>query len=168
MEAIDWIARQIAEKAAEGRKVLAVELDGTSRFAGRRAPRQVRPDRPPARRHAGDRRLQDRPAAQPRAVRAGYSLQLGLLGLIAERGGFEDIEGVAPRVRILVAARARPATASAIIDSPVDPEGKRDRSRPPISSPSRRAISGSGTQLADRRRAVHRQAPPRICALCRV
>ncbi|MBL7373018.1 hypothetical protein INQ23_27265, partial [Escherichia coli] len=30
-----------------------------------------------------------------RAVRAGFSLQLGLLGLIAERGGFRDVEGTA-------------------------------------------------------------------------
>ena len=29
------------------------------------------------------------------AVREGFSLQLGLLGLIAERGGFEDIAGIA-------------------------------------------------------------------------
>jgi ATP-dependent helicase/nuclease subunit B len=30
-----------------------------------------------------------------KAVGAGYSLQLGLLGLIAERGGFPEIEGAA-------------------------------------------------------------------------
>jgi ATP-dependent helicase/nuclease subunit B len=30
----------------------------------------------------------------PKAVAEGYSMQLGLLGLIAERGGFEGIEGV--------------------------------------------------------------------------
>jgi ATP-dependent helicase/nuclease subunit B len=30
----------------------------------------------------------------PKAVAEGYSMQLGLLGLIAERGGFADVEGV--------------------------------------------------------------------------
>jgi ATP-dependent helicase/nuclease subunit B len=30
----------------------------------------------------------------PKAVAEGYSMQLGLLGLIAERGGFEGVEGV--------------------------------------------------------------------------
>jgi ATP-dependent helicase/nuclease subunit B len=30
----------------------------------------------------------------PKAVAEGYSMQLGLLGLIAERGGFKDVEGI--------------------------------------------------------------------------
>jgi ATP-dependent helicase/nuclease subunit B len=30
----------------------------------------------------------------PKAIAAGYSMQLGLLGLIAERGGFDGIDGV--------------------------------------------------------------------------
>ncbi|HLL59512.1 MAG TPA: PD-(D/E)XK nuclease family protein, partial [Allosphingosinicella sp.] len=30
----------------------------------------------------------------PKAVAEGYSMQLGLLGLIAQRGGFKDVEGI--------------------------------------------------------------------------
>jgi ATP-dependent helicase/nuclease subunit B len=30
----------------------------------------------------------------PKAVREGFAMQLGLLGLIAEQGGFDEVEGV--------------------------------------------------------------------------
>ncbi len=36
-----------------------------------------------------------------KAVEAGFSLQLGLLGLIAEAGGFEGISGAATRAEVI-------------------------------------------------------------------
>ena len=42
-----------------------------------------------------------------KAMTEGFALQLGLLGLIAERGGFEGIDGIASCLRILVAGAAR-------------------------------------------------------------
>ncbi len=121
MEAVDWIARQIA--ADPSRKVLAVELDGEIAFEGVRLRGKFdRIDR------LGDGSLAivDYKTGQPpstRAVRAGFSLQLGLLGLIAERGGFGGIEGVARCFEYWSLARSR-AGGFGFVESPVDPKKK--------------------------------------------
>jgi ATP-dependent helicase/nuclease subunit B len=94
LEAIDWIAAEVARKAAEGRRPLRAEAKGKCRIGevslygeadridlladGSLAIVDYKTGMPPG----------------PKAVAEGYSLQLGLLGLIAERGGFEGIEGV--------------------------------------------------------------------------
>jgi len=94
LEAIDWIAEEVARKAAEGRRPLRAEARGKCRVGevslygeadridrladGTLAIVDYKTGTPPG----------------PKAVAEGYSLQLGLLGLIAERGGFEGIEGV--------------------------------------------------------------------------
>ncbi|PSJ37261.1 double-strand break repair protein AddB [Allosphingosinicella deserti] len=94
LEAIDWIAAQVAENVANGRLPVRAEAWGEADIAGIRL-------------HGiADRidRLVDGSLAivdyktgtppGPKAVGEGYSMQLGLLGLIAEHGGFADIEGV--------------------------------------------------------------------------
>jgi ATP-dependent helicase/nuclease subunit B len=125
MEAVDWIAGQIAEKAAEGRKVLAVEQKGTITYAGIELSGTFdRIDRD----SAGTLAIVDYKTGQPpsaRAVRAGYSLQLGLLGLIAEEGGFEGITGTAAAFEYW--SLAKKGDAFGFIATPVDPEGKRDK-----------------------------------------
>ncbi|HET9638064.1 MAG TPA: double-strand break repair protein AddB [Allosphingosinicella sp.] len=94
LEAIDWIAAEMAKNLASGRRPAAAEvkgkceLDGVTlhgeadridRFAdGSLAIVDYKTGTPPG----------------PKAVAEGYSMQLGLLGLIAERGGFDGIEGV--------------------------------------------------------------------------
>ena len=94
LEAIDWIAGEVARKAAEGRRPLRAEAKGKCKIGdvslygeadridlladGSLAIVDYKTGMPPG----------------PKAVAEGYSLQLGLLGLIAERGGFEGIEGV--------------------------------------------------------------------------
>ncbi len=124
-EAIDWIADQVTAFAAEGRHVLAAEGKGTIEIAGvTLSGRYDRLDR------LADGRIAviDYKAGKPpsaTAVREGFSLQLGLLGLIAERGGFEDVRGVAGAFEYWSLAKRRDAFG--YIDSPVDPEGKRDR-----------------------------------------
>ncbi|WP_422051156.1 double-strand break repair protein AddB [Sphingomonas leidyi] len=122
MEAIDWIARQIAEDPE--RKVLAVELDGDIEFAGVKLRGKFdRIDRLPD----GGLAIVDYKTGQPpstRAVRAGFSLQLGLLGLIAERGGFADIEGVARAFEYWSLARSPRTGGFGYVDSPVDPKKK--------------------------------------------
>lgn len=122
MEAIDWIARQIAE--TPDRKVLAVELDGAIEFAGVKLRGKFdRIDRMPD----GSLAIVDYKTGQPpstRAVRAGFSLQLGLLGLIAERGGFQDIEGTARAFEYWSLARSARTGGFGYVDSPVDPKKK--------------------------------------------
>jgi ATP-dependent helicase/nuclease subunit B len=91
MEAVDWIAAQIA--ADPSRAVIAVEKRGVIPFAGVELSGTFdRIDR------MGDGSLAivDYKTGKPpslAAVREGFSLQLGLLGLIAERGGYDGIEG---------------------------------------------------------------------------
>jgi ATP-dependent helicase/nuclease subunit B len=125
MEAIDWIVAKSAELAADGRRVLAVEQDGRIEIAGVTLTGKFdRIDRMPD----GALAIIDYKTGKPpsaKAVRAGYSLQLGLLGLIAERGGFEDIEGQASAFEYWSLSRRQGRFG--YIDSPVDPAGKRDK-----------------------------------------
>ncbi|MGQ0590259.1 MAG: PD-(D/E)XK nuclease family protein, partial [Sphingosinicella sp.] len=95
LEAIDFIAGRMAEDRANGRRPLAAEAEGRIDLAGVKL-RGVadRIDRLAD----GSLAIVDYKTGQPpstKAVAEGYSLQLGLLGLIAERGGFEGIEGAA-------------------------------------------------------------------------
>jgi ATP-dependent helicase/nuclease subunit B len=93
IEAIDWIAGQVAADKALGRDVIASEIKGAVEIAGVRlkgvADRIDRTD--------GSLAIVDYKTGAPpsaKAVEAGFSMQLGLLGLIAERGGFEGISGM--------------------------------------------------------------------------
>jgi ATP-dependent helicase/nuclease subunit B len=94
-EAIDFIADQVEANQREGRRPLAAETWGAIDIAGVRLGGKFdRIDRMTG----GGLAIIDYKTGQPpakKAVGAGYSLQLGLLGLIAERGGFPGIEGAA-------------------------------------------------------------------------
>jgi len=94
LEAIDWIAAEMAKNLASGRRPVAaetkgsIEIDGISLYG--EADRIDRLD-------DGRLAIVDYKTGKPpsaKAVAEGYSLQLGLLGLIAARGGFDGIEGV--------------------------------------------------------------------------
>ncbi len=95
IEAIGFIAAEVEKNRAEGRLPLKAEAWGEIEIAGvSLGGKADRIDR------LADGRLAiiDYKTGKPpsnRAVAEGYSLQLGLLGLIAERGGFEGIEGAA-------------------------------------------------------------------------
>ncbi|HEY6916207.1 MAG TPA: double-strand break repair protein AddB [Allosphingosinicella sp.] len=96
LEAIDWIADEVARLAADGRRPVKAECWGRTRIAGIDLHGTAdRVDR------AADGSLvivdykTGMPPA-PKAVAGGYSLQLGLLGLIAEDSeGFEGVNGEA-------------------------------------------------------------------------
>jgi ATP-dependent helicase/nuclease subunit B len=94
LEAIDWIAETTEADRLEGRRPVAAEIKGRITFgeielegtadridvdaAGRLAIVDYKTGKPPSK----------------RAVIEGYSMQLGLLGLIAKERGFEGISGV--------------------------------------------------------------------------
>ena len=105
-EAIEFIAGQVAANQAEGRRPLAAEQGGAIDLAGVKLVGKFdRIDRMAD----GSLAIVDYKTGQPpkkKAVGAGYSLQLGLLGLIAERGGFQDIEGAAACFEYWSLARA--------------------------------------------------------------
>jgi len=94
LEAIDWIAAEVARNAEAGRRPLAAEAKGACELAGVSLYGEAdRIDRLPG----GGLAIVDYKTGMPpgpKAVAEGYSMQLGLLGLIAERGGFEGIEGL--------------------------------------------------------------------------
>jgi ATP-dependent helicase/nuclease subunit B len=125
MEAVDWIAGEIAANAAEGRTVLAVEQKGSIPFAGVMLSGTFdRLDRLAD----GSLAIVDYKTGQPpsaKAVRAGYSLQLGLLGLIAEEGGFAGIAGKASCFEYW--SLAKKGDSFGFVATPVDPAGKRER-----------------------------------------
>ena len=92
--AIDWIAVQIGEDRAQGRTVLNSEIRGKTDVAGITLHGIAdRIDRIDGALAIVDYKTGKAPSAA--AVEAGYSMQLGLLGLIAERGGFDGIAGQA-------------------------------------------------------------------------
>ena len=118
MEAIDWIAAEIASDPA--RKVLAVERRGVIDFAGIELSGTFdRIDRLAD----GGLAIVDYKTGKPpslAAVREGFSLQLGLLGLIAERGGFDGIEGRAKGFEYWSLSRNR-SGGFGYVESPCDP-----------------------------------------------
>ncbi|MET0251353.1 MAG: double-strand break repair protein AddB [Novosphingobium sp.] len=97
MRALAWIEGECARLTAEGRAPMAWERRGTMDFAGVTITgRADRIDR------LGDGGLGiiDYKTGQPPTasrVEAGYALQLGVLGLIAERGGFAEVVGTPSR-----------------------------------------------------------------------
>lgn len=94
-EAIGWIAHRMIEEAAIGRRPILAETFGEREIDGIRLYGKVdRIDRLAD----GSLAIVDYKTGQPPApkqVAGGYAMQLGLLGLIAEQGGFPDTDGIA-------------------------------------------------------------------------
>lgn len=93
MEAIDWMAKQVAIDQDAGRKPIAAELKGEASVAGVMLHGRVdRIDRLADGRIAIiDYKTGQAPAKK--AVDEGFALQLGLLSLIARADGFREIQG---------------------------------------------------------------------------
>ncbi|WNO52731.1 double-strand break repair protein AddB [Stakelama saccharophila] len=121
MEAVDWIAATIAEQQRAGRAVVDVERKGGITVSGvDLSGTYDRIDRLAD----GTLAIIDYKTGKPpsaKAVRAGFSLQLGLLGLIAERGGFEGVSGTATAFEYWSLSRNRDG-GFGYIESPVDPK----------------------------------------------
>lgn len=124
-EAIAWIADEVTEDRANGRVIAAVEAKGRIGIAG--VTLEGRADRIDRLADGGlaiiDYKTGKPPS--PTAVREGFSLQLGLLGLMAERGGFGALAGKAVAFEYWSLAKAKGAFGYRI--SPVDPDGANDR-----------------------------------------
>ena len=93
LEAIDWIANMERENQEQGRRPLKAEIEGQTPLGGIIVQgRADRIDRLPD----GSLAIIDYKTGQPpsqKSVREGFSLQLGLLGLIGRAGGFEGVSG---------------------------------------------------------------------------
>ncbi len=93
MEAIRWIQGQESENQAAGRRPIAAEKKGEAVIDG--VTLHGKADRIDRFEVGGIAIVDYKTGKAPaqKAVEAGFSLQLGLLGLIAEAGGFEGISG---------------------------------------------------------------------------
>jgi ATP-dependent helicase/nuclease subunit B len=91
-QAVEWIAGEVAKDHAAGREVIETEVTGRIDIAG--VTLQGKPDR--IDRIDGGLAIVDYKtgkAPATKAVKAGFAMQLGLLGLIAGRGGFAGVAG---------------------------------------------------------------------------
>ena len=127
IEAIRWIAAEVVKDKAEGRTILAVEREGRADIAGVTLMGKAdRIDR------LADGRIGiiDYKTGKPpsaRQVKAGYSLQLGLLGIIAELSGFDGL-GTQPKAGDFEYwSLAKKGDQFGYRERPVDPLGKRDK-----------------------------------------
>jgi ATP-dependent helicase/nuclease subunit B len=117
-EAIDFIAAEVEKNRAQGRRPLAAEIWGAIEIAGVKLGGKA--DRIDRMAEGGLAIVDYKTGAPPsgKAVRDGFSLQLGLLGLIADRGGFAGIEGAAACFEYWSLARDR-SGALGYVKSPV-------------------------------------------------
>jgi ATP-dependent helicase/nuclease subunit B len=94
MEAIEFIGRKMAEGLAIGRRPVLAEVEGHAVLAGVTLCGRVdRLDRCAD----GSLAIVDYKTGQPprkKAVEAGFAMQMGLLGAIAARRGFAELEGL--------------------------------------------------------------------------
>ena len=154
--------RRSASNRAAGRRPLAAEIEGEHRDRRRDASR-ARPTAstgsPTARSRSSITRPARRPA--PKAVEEGFALQLGLLGLIAEQAGSR--RSPASRARTNIGRWPRTRTSSARCRRPTPSSGAAA-----FLDHAERHFAAAAAQIADRRRAVHRQAQPGLCALRRL
>ncbi|MDQ2893218.1 MAG: PD-(D/E)XK nuclease family protein [Pseudomonadota bacterium] len=125
MEAIEWIATRVEADAAAGRVVISAEGKGEIPIAGvTLSGRYDRVDRMAD----GTLAIVDYKTGKPpstKAVREGFSLQLGMLGWIAEQSGFEGLRGSAEAFEYWSLGRSKDGFG--YVATPVDAEGKRDR-----------------------------------------
>ncbi|MFC3441473.1 double-strand break repair protein AddB [Sphingobium rhizovicinum] len=127
IEAIRWIAGEVMRDTAEGRRILAVEQEGRAEIAGVELMGKAdRIDRLPD----GTLGIIDYKTGKPpsaKQVKAGYALQLGLLGLIAEHEGFTGLGDRPLAGDFEYWSLAKKGDQFGYRERPVDPMGKRDK-----------------------------------------
>ena len=123
--AFEWVAAKTLADRVAGREVLAVEGRGKAELSGiELTGRFDRIDRMPD----GGLGIVDYKtgkAPSVAAVRGGFNLQLGLLGAIAEVGGFDGVDGQASAFEYWSLAKKGDTFGS--VSSPADPAGKGGR-----------------------------------------
>jgi ATP-dependent helicase/nuclease subunit B len=118
LEAIDFTAETVAANLAAGRRPIAAEISGKAEIGAIRLDGKV--DRIDAD-AAGRLAIVDYKTGKPPGkaqVAAGYALQLGLLGLIVEAGGFDGVAGVPAEFEYWSLARGK-GGALGFVESPV-------------------------------------------------
>lgn len=119
LKALEWIDAEVARLAAEGRVVARSEVWGKIERRGVAIKgRADRIDRLPD----GSLAVVDYKTGTPpsgRMVDKGFALQLGLIGLMAEHHGFEDVSGPVERFEYWSLARRRGQEGFGFVDEPI-------------------------------------------------
>lgn len=127
IEAVRWIAARIVEDRAEGREIALVEAKGKAIIEDILLHGRVdRIDRMAD----GTLAVVDYKTGKPpsaKMVKAGYAMQLGLLGLIAEHGGFAELGEGQVASAFEYWSLGKKGDGFGYRESPVDAEGKRDK-----------------------------------------
>lgn len=125
--ALEWIAAKTASLGEDGRRILLCEQWGSAEIAGvRLSGKADRIDRAAD----GSIVIVDYKTGQPPStaqVKAGYALQLGLLGLIAHEGRFDSLEAGAVASGFEYWSLAKKADNFGYVSTPVDPTGRYNR-----------------------------------------
>lgn len=130
VQAVRWIGEQVRRDFAEGRRIGLVETEGRIAIAG--VTLKGTADRIDMLAD-GTIAIVDYKTGKPpsaRMVAAGFSMQLGLLGLIAEEGGFSELDAGrrAAAFEYWSLGKSRKSESGfGYRESPVDPEGKRGK-----------------------------------------
>lgn len=122
--ALDWIDAETRRLRGEGRIIAATECDGSFKYKGVRV--HARADRID-RKADGTLAVVDYKTGQPpsgKQVEKGYALQLGIIGLIAREGGFEELAGEPEAFEYWSLARNK-ESGFGFTATPVKTEGKR-------------------------------------------
>ncbi|MEO5587271.1 MAG: PD-(D/E)XK nuclease family protein [Novosphingobium sp.] len=125
LKALEWTEAEIARLAAQGRTVAAVEATGEMMIDGIKI--HGRADRID-RLEDGTLGIVDYKTGSPptsRMVQEGFALQLGLLGLIAQDGGFAKAKGEPAAFEYWSLARQKAAEGFGYVQTPVLTEKKR-------------------------------------------
>jgi ATP-dependent helicase/nuclease subunit B len=127
MAAVQWIAAQVAQDCASGRHIALIETEGRVEVAGVTLKGTAdRIDTMPD----GSLAIVDYKTGKPpraKQVQAGFSMQLGLLGMIAEMGGYETLGQGRTASEFEYWSLGKKGDNFGYRDSPVDPAGKRGK-----------------------------------------
>jgi ATP-dependent helicase/nuclease subunit B len=119
MAALAWIDQEIARQPDDGRSVIASEIPGEMRLRGVRI--HGRADRIDRLANGALAIVDYKTGAPPSAsmVEQGFALQLGLIGLIAESGGFDGAEGLAERFEYWSLAKKQGSDRFGFVQEPI-------------------------------------------------
>lgn len=126
-EALDTFDRLVTEQKVEGRKVMAVEAWGDMRYRDVRI--HGRADRIDRTADGSLAVVDYKTGGPPRAlqVKEGFALQLGLIAMIAEAGGFKGVEGEASHFEYWSLAKSRLGEFGYVVEPVTDDEKKQEK-----------------------------------------
>jgi ATP-dependent helicase/nuclease subunit B len=125
--ALDTFDAMVSQQKVEGRKVIAAEAWGDMRYRDVRI--HGRADRIDRKADGSLAVVDYKTGGPPRPlqVKEGFALQLGLIAMIAEAGGFKDVDGKASGFEYWSLAKSRSGEFGYAVEPVTDEEKKQDK-----------------------------------------